>query len=581
MTAATRRLPVADAATVRRETWRLIRDDGGAMTVVLMLNCLAALAGLAGPWLLGKMVDQVQAGTGTSAIDRLGLLITGLTVLQVVVARFARYAGHRYGERALARLREQFVDRALALPTSVVEHAGTGELMTRSTGDVATVGTTLRDAAPEIFVSALQIVFLFAAVFVLNPVLGLCGFIGLPILWLVSRWYLKRAREAYLAEGDANSGLSETLNATVEGARTVEASGLRQSRVDDGDRRLAAVYTTRRRTLSLRTVLFPVCDLTYCLPVALIAFVGGLLYLHGGIELGTAVAASLYMLQLVSPVDAVLMWLDQLQSSAASLARIAGIAEATNAERPTDAVPVDDRIVVAGVRYAYTGSRDVLDNVDLAVRPGERLAIVGPSGAGKSTLGRLLAGVDAPRTGRVTVGGVAVHELPPAELRRRILLVTQEHHVFLGSLRDNLVIAAPSAGDDALHAALAAVDAGWANTLPAGLDTVLGPTGTTLDASQAQQLALARVVLANPHTVILDEATALLDPATARQAERSLSAVLDGRTVIAIAHRLHTAHDADRVAVMEGGRITELGSHHDLVAAHGAYAALWHSWHGG
>ncbi|MCU1686361.1 MAG: ABC-type multidrug transport system, ATPase and permease component [Amycolatopsis sp.] len=581
MTAATRRLPVADAATVRRETWRLIRDDGGAMTVVLMLNCLAALAGLAGPWLLGKMVDQVQAGTGTSAIDRLGLLITGLTVLQVVVARFARYAGHRYGERALARLREEFVDRALALPTSVVEHAGTGELMTRSTGDVATVGTTLRDAAPEIFVSALQIVFLFAAVFVLNPVLGLCGFIGLPILWLVSRWYLKRAREAYLAEGDANSGLSETLNATVEGARTVEASGLRQSRVDDGDRRLAAVYTTRRRTLSLRTVLFPVCDLTYCLPVALIAFVGGLLYLHGGIELGTAVAASLYMLQLVSPVDAVLMWLDQLQSSAASLARIAGIAEATNAERPTDAVPVDDRIVVAGVRYAYTGSRDVLDNVDLAVRPGERLAIVGPSGAGKSTLGRLLAGVDAPRTGRVTVGGVAVHELPPAELRRRILLVTQEHHVFLGSLRDNLVIAAPSAGDDALLAALAAVDAGWANTLPAGLDTVLGPTGTTLDASQAQQLALARVVLANPHTVILDEATALLDPATARQAERSLSAVLDGRTVIAIAHRLHTAHDADRVAVMEGGRITELGSHHDLVAAHGAYAALWHSWHGG
>lgn len=497
------------------------------------------------------------------------------------MARFARYAGHRYGERALARLREEFVDRALALPTSVVEHAGTGELMTRSTGDVATVGTTLRDAAPEIFVSALQIVFLFAAVFVLNPVLGLCGFIGLPILWLVSRWYLKRAREAYLAEGDANSGLSETLNATVEGARTVEASGLRQSRVDDGDRRLAAVYTTRRRTLSLRTVLFPVCDLTYCLPVALIAFVGGLLYLHGGIELGTAVAASLYMLQLVSPVDAVLMWLDQLQSSAASLARIAGIAEATNAERPTDAVPVDDRIVVAGVRYAYTGSRDVLDNVDLAVRPGERLAIVGPSGAGKSTLGRLLAGVDAPRTGRVTVGGVAVHELPPAELRRRILLVTQEHHVFLGSLRDNLVIAAPSAGDDALLAALAAVDAGWANTLPAGLDTVLGPTGTTLDASQAQQLALARVVLANPHTVILDEATALLDPATARQAERSLSAVLDGRTVIAIAHRLHTAHDADRVAVMEGGRITELGSHHDLVAAHGAYAALWHSWHGG
>jgi ATP-binding cassette subfamily C protein len=222
----------------------------------------------------------------------------------------------------------------------------------------------------------------------------------------------------------------------------------------------------------------------------------------------------------------------------------------------------------------------VLHGVDLAVRPGERLAIVGPSGAGKSTLGRLLAGVDAPRTGDITVGGVPVADLTPDELRRRIVLVTQEHHVFIGSVRDNLAIASPTADDHAMLRALAAVDADWIHELPDGLDTDLGSGATRLDAPQAQQLALARVVLADPHTVILDEATALLDPATARHAERAMAAVLTGRTVIAIAHSLHTAHYADRVAVMADGRITELGSHHDLVNAGGAYAKLWRSWHG-
>lgn len=215
------------------------------------------------------------------------------------------------------------------------------------------------------------------------------------------------------------------------------------------------------------------------------------------------------------------------------------------------------------------------------MRAGERLAVVGPSGAGKTTLSKLLAAIDSPRTGTVSVGGVPVTELAPEQLRRHIVLVTQEHHVFLGSVRDNLRIAAPEAGDADLSAALAAVGADdWADALPQGLDTELGAAGLRLEGPQAQQLALARVVLADPHTVVLDEATALLDPTTARHTERALAAVLHGRTVIAVAHRLHTAHDADRVAVMEDGRLTELGPHTELVAADGAYAALWRSWHG-
>jgi ATP-binding cassette subfamily C protein len=374
--------------------------------------------------------------------------------------------------------------------------------------------------------------------------------------------------------------MSETLAATADGARTVEAFGLRRRRVEAGDQCVAEAYRTRRYTLFLRSVLFPQIDFSFVLSTGVVLVIGGLLYLNGLANLGAVISATLYTMQLVEPLNRIVMWMENLQRSSASLARVKGVAHA-GTEPPPGGHPCDDRLQVIGVRYAYHPEHgDVLHGVDLDVRPGERLAIVGPSGAGKSTLGRLLAGVDAPRTGTVTVGGVPVADLGPDELRRRIVLVTQEHHVFIGTVRENLAIAAPGATDADLRAALAAVDAEWVSALPAGLSTELGAGGVALDAAQAQQLALARVVLADPHTVILDEATALLDPATARHAERAMGAVLAGRTVIAIAHRLHTAHYADRVAVMAGGRITELGGHHELVGAGGEYASLWRSWHG-
>ncbi|MFN2626676.1 MAG: ABC transporter ATP-binding protein, partial [Mycobacteriales bacterium] len=222
---------------------------------------------------------------------------------------------------------------------------------------------------------------------------------------------------------------------------------------------------------------------------------------------------------------------------------------------------------------------DVLRGVTLELRPGERLAIVGPSGAGKSTLGRLMAGIDGPREGRIDVGGVPLVDLTLGQLRGEVALVTQEHHVFVGTLAENLVLARPEATRDQLESALHAVDAlEWATALPDGLDTVVGSGGHPLGEAQSQQVALARLVLADPHTLVLDEATALLDPRAARHLERSLAAVLRGRTVIAIAHRLHTAHDADIVAVVEDGRVVELGSHDELMERAGAYRDLWHSW---
>ncbi|HET8659672.1 MAG TPA: ABC transporter ATP-binding protein [Micromonosporaceae bacterium] len=574
-------LPVADAAEVRRYARTLLRRHPRALAFALGLYGLAAVAGLAAPWLLGGLVEAIERGTTAVTVDRVALAVAGFVVVQSVLTRYAKYAAARLGERVLAELREEFVERVLAVPVSTVEKAGTGDLLTRSSRDVSALTHSVRFAVPEILVAITTLLFTLGALVLVGPLLGLPCLVAVPLLWAGTRWYLRRAPAGYLRENAAYTDITDGLTETVEGARTTEALGLARRRAERTDTDCARSYAAERYTLFLRTVWFPIVEVGYVVPVVATLLVGGWFAIEGWVTLGQVTAATLYVQQLIDPLDRLLSWLDELQVGGASLARLLGVAQVPDDRTPTGVQPADERLTARDVHFSYVPGREVLHRVRLSLAPGERLAMVGPSGAGKSTLGRLLAGVYGPSRGSVTVGGASLVELPLEELRTHVALVTQEHHVFLGTLRENLALARPGATDEQICAALAAVDAlAWVDELPDGLDTLVGSGKHTVSPAQAQQVALARLVLADPHTLVLDEATSLLDPRAARHLERSLAAVLHGRTVVAIAHRLFSAHDADRVAVVSDGRITELGSHDELVAAGGAYAALWQSWHG-
>lgn len=597
------KLPLASGKLVMRGVKDLIHDYRGAIGSVVGLQLVSSLAGVTLPWLLGRVINRIQAGAASR--DWVGQQMVIALVVVAVAAIFsflAEYRARVMGERIFAHLRDGLVDSVIHLPLSTVESAGTGDLVGRTTRDIERLQFMIRQGIAAILMITTTLVVTFVAAFLTSPQLAFVLLIGPLGVWPLMAWYLPRTVPAYRSSARSWADLSGSVAETLDQADTVDALGLSGKRIAQLDVIIREIWRQERYSTWMRSWLFLGIVCATLSPLIVIVLLGAWLVPSGALTIGAVSTIALYAYQVRGPVWEATFWVDVSMEAYTSLARIFGVAQVepdreVNAHAPAGA-PV---IVARDVCYAYHAGQNVLHEVSLELRGGETLAIVGPSGAGKSTLGRMLAGIHPPTSGSVTVGGVRLVDLPESELHQQVALVTQEQHVFTGTIASNLRLARPDASDEELWAVLDAVGVDWvrglggtgsqtsgvssgpegkspAETEKIGLYAEVGGAGRKLNPAQVQQLALARIVLLNPHTLVLDEATSLMDPSAARSLEQSLSRVLAGRSVIAIAHRLYTAHDADRVAVMMDGRIVELGTHDELVATGGEYASLWESW---
>ncbi|MEV5560663.1 ABC transporter ATP-binding protein [Nonomuraea wenchangensis] len=560
-------LPTATPARTRAAVLQAVRPHRRTAVAGFGLLIVATSVGLLIQPLLGHIVDLVAGREQAAALVVPAALLVLVGLVQGALTAWGLTLVARLGETALADLRERFVERVLALPLDRAERAGSGDLTSRVTGDVARVAEAVRSALPALARSLLSIVLTLGALALLDWRFLVAALLAVPVQVHTARWYVRNAVPLYAAQRVATGEQQQQLLDTIAGASTVRAFRAESEHLERVAGRSRAAVELTMRGVRLMLGFYSRLHVAEYAGLAAVLAVGVLLVRDGSATIGTATAAALYFHNLFGPINTALALLDDAQAATASLARVVGVADAA----PADAAPAIRQqegggVSVRGLAHAYEPGDPVLHGVDLDIRPGERVALVGASGAGKTTLAKLVAGVHEPTAGTV--------ETPPG-----VAMVTQEVHVFAGPLADDLRLARPDATDDELCAALATVDAlAWAEELPDGLATVVGEGGHRLTGAQRQQLALARLVLADPAVAVLDEATAEAGSVGARLLERAVERAVDGRTALIVAHRLTQAAAADSVVVMEDGRVVERGSHADLRAAGGRYAAHWSAW---
>lgn len=572
------RLPIASTKTVNGEMIALVRKHMKGFLLVALLQLVTVGSALVTPRVFGNVLGQLGVNPHHVNLKRAITIAAIALVIQTLFAYWTKVKASILGEFVLSSLRERFLERVVELPPNIIERAGSGELLARTTTDIDHITWAVRDAFPIITICLVELTSILIAIAFTAPAFIAVVLASAPIIYAITRRYLRKSPQAYRVESSSYALMNSILVESAESGRTIDALRLGDDRIERSDSALGRWVEWERYTLRLRTGWFPFVEFSYIVPIGVVLLVGAHFYNLNAMTIAQITTSLLYAQMMIDPLEGLLWWIDELQGGKASLSRLLGIHEIE--ERTIkDSDPDGHDVRAEDVQYSYKEGREVLKGISFLVEPGTRIAIVGPSGAGKSTLGKLLAGIQPPNLGKVTIGNSEVGYLPVEKARSHVALVTQEHHIFVGTLRDNLILANQHAGENDIWEALDAVDAKqWAQDLSEGLETIVGTGGARLLPAQAQQIALARLVLADPHTLILDEATSLLDQRAARHLESSLAGVLEGRTVIAIAHRLQTAHDADIIAVIEDGKITEWGSHDELMIAAGPYAQLWRSW---
>ncbi|MBP2267859.1 ATP-binding cassette subfamily C protein [Pseudarthrobacter sp. PvP004] len=572
-------LPIATPRETRKAMWRLLAQHPGRLTLTIVVLLAASCCGLAAPALLGVMVNIAASGGDVLSLLWLaiGLLVAG--GLGALLGILGQNLLARICEEALAGLREEVFAAAARKPLAQLEKAGIGDVVARVSGDVEAVSEAISGVLPAFTSAAFTIAVTLLGLGVIDWRFAVAVLVAAPLQVFTLRWFLKRTAPIYRTVRITEANRTEQIIETVHGSPSVVALGLGSRHAD-----LVAAASHENIGHSMRGVgyltrFYNRLNLAELIGLSAVLVVGFWLHAEGAVTIGAATAAALYFYRLFDPIGLVLGQFDELQKAAAGLGRMFGLTMSAGrtTARPSPAA-ADAGIVLDDVTFAYPGQRPALHGVSLTVQPGERVAIVGTSGAGKTTLAKVIMGLEHPHSGTAWVGGLDSAAGAPAELHERIAMVSQEVHVFSGTLAEDLRLAKPDAAADELAHVLETVGATWVETLDDGLDTSVGAGGHQLTPEQAQQLALARLMLKDPPIAVLDEATAEAGTGSAHMLDQAAEAALAGRTSVVIAHRLSQAASADTVVVMEQGRIVESGSHQELLAVGGRYAHLWEAW---
>ncbi|MFJ8487708.1 ABC transporter ATP-binding protein [Streptomyces sp. NPDC094038] len=589
-------LPVASARQTRARLKEALRGR------LLLLGCTAAVLAadsalaLAAPTAIGRITQAIADHRGPDALIGPVLLLVAAAVAGAVTGWVASVLSARVVQPVAARLREDAVAAAVALPVDVTEAGGTGDLVSRVSGDVDRVSQVASGALGRFVAAALTIAATLVGLAALDWRFAAAALLAIPFQAYALRRYLRTSQPLYAQGRAADGRRASALLGAFSALPTLRALRLGPAAQADAAATSADAITyelaaTRAATRFYGTL--NAAELTGLSAVLVTAYV----LVHADLaDVGAATTASLFFVGLFDPVNMMLGSFDSVQQAAAGLARIVGVGiggpAAARSPRPPAVGPAVARaapaapavraaLAVRDVRHRYGDGPDVLHGVSLDVAAGQRVAVVGATGSGKSTLAGLIAGLRVPTGGEVTLGDVPTGELAatPSDEGRRIMLVTQEHHVFLGTVADNLRLARRDATESDVRAALVSVGAwDWIAALPDGADTVVGGGGLELTPRQVQQLALARVLLLDPEVVVLDEATAEAGSDTAQALDRAALAVTRGRTAVVVAHRLSQAAAADLVLVMADGRVVEQGPPGELLSAGGPYERLWAAW---